>query len=149
MVYGSTKSCSFNHAALLCWKWVAVAGPFMWTQQLDFRMPWGELKQTGSIVTLWQQKDQPKYNHIFEWQSILRKRIYLETEDLDPKVSSAIYHLWELTKLMNFPEFQLQRCTETDSYGLVGASHEYLLPVQWCYIRSLKLSMMGVLASWN
>lgn len=76
MVYGSTKSCSFNHAALFCWKWVAVACPSMWTQQLDFRTPWGELKQTGSIVTLWQQKDWPKI------QSYLWMAVYFEEENL-------------------------------------------------------------------
>ena len=76
MVYGSIKSCLFNHAALFCWKWVAVAGSSMWTQQLDFRVPWRKLKQTGSIVTLWQQKDQPKI------QSCLWMAVYFEEENL-------------------------------------------------------------------
>ena len=76
MVYGSTKSCLFNYAALFCWKWVAVAGPSTWTQQLDFRMPWRKLKQTGFILTLWQQKDQPKI------QSYLCMALYFEEENL-------------------------------------------------------------------
>lgn len=77
------------------------------------------------------------------------KRIYLESEDLDPNASSFFYRLWELTKLMNFPEFQLQWCAETGSYWLwepiMNTSSQS--PVQWCYISRLKLSMMGVFLS--
>lgn len=39
--------------------------------------------------------------------------IYLESEDLDPSASSVFYHLWELTPLMSFPEFQSQWCVGT------------------------------------
>lgn len=131
-----------------------MAGPSLctkcsWTAESSGgRKQWGQQRRSGSVVTLWYQKDQPQIQSHFERQSILwrefiwSQKTWIQMQTLSFIICGTLQNSWIF---LNFSSSGVQELAYSGWEPFVNTSSQSC--VHLCYSSNLKLGTMGVFIS--